>query len=326
MQTNRPQGLQRRRLWFQAGFFALFILAPPLDLFRLDLYQGHFIFFGMPWTLGIDPFLAGEISPLEVGINITLFGFIPIASVIAIGVWVSWRFGRLYCGWLCPHFSVVELINKLMLRASGKQSLWEKEPQPELQPDGSIQKPDRRLWPLTWLTALFFAFVWALSLLSYMLPPTELYHNLLHGTLTINQFRFLFIGTAVLFIEFMFARHLFCRFGCAIGLFQSLAWMANNRAMVVGFDKERFALCGSDCNNACDNVCPMRLKPRTIKRRMFTCTECTQCITACEQVQARNSGKSLLHWVQGDKAVEVATGKPPKIESPHADEHMRQDS
>jgi ferredoxin-type protein NapH len=28
----------------------------------------------------------------------------------------------------------------------------------------------------------------------------------------------------------MFARHLFCRFGCAVGLFQSLAWMANPKA------------------------------------------------------------------------------------------------
>jgi ferredoxin-type protein NapH len=28
-------------------------------------------------------------------------------------------------------------------------------------------------------------------------------------------------------LEFALARHLFCRFGCAVGLFQSLAWMAN---------------------------------------------------------------------------------------------------
>ena len=45
---------------FQAGFFALFVLAPPLDLFRLDLTLGHFILFGQAWTLGLDPFLRGE--------------------------------------------------------------------------------------------------------------------------------------------------------------------------------------------------------------------------------------------------------------------------
>lgn len=300
--------LQRRRLLFQISFFLLFVLAPPLDLLRFDLTQGHFYFFGMPWRLGIDALISGDSTPLETGLNIILFGFVPIAVIASTFIWVSWNYGRLYCGWLCPHFSVVELINKMMRRAGGKHSLWDKETLPELQPDGRQQAPNKKFWPLTWLIALFFAFLWSLSLLSYLLPPFELYHNLWNWTLTINQFRFLLVGTCILFIEFMFARHLFCRFGCAVGLFQSLAWMANDKALVVGFDKERSELCSSDCNNACDNVCPMRLRPRTIKRHMFTCTECTQCITACEQVQARNSGKSLLHWVQDEAAIAVAKG------------------
>jgi polyferredoxin len=114
----------------------------------------------------------------------------------------------------------------------------------------------------------------------------------------------------------MFARHLFCRFGCAVGLFQSLAWMANDRAMVVGFERGRAMHCNS-CNNACDNVCPMRLKPRSIKRRMFTCTECAQCISACEQVQAPHQQSGLLEWVEHEPAIAVATGRPhkePRIE------------
>jgi hypothetical protein len=36
-------------------------------------------------------------------------------------------------------------------------------------------------------------------------------------------------ATTVLSLEFLFARHLFCRFGCAIGIFQSFAWMTNKR-------------------------------------------------------------------------------------------------
>lgn len=169
-------------------------------------------------------------------------------------------------------------------------------------------RADARYWLLTVPLAAAFAFLWALSLLTYLLPPFEIYHNLLNASLTGNQARFLGIGTLLLFIDFMFARHLFCRFGCAVGLFQSLAWMGNPRALVVGFDAARARSC-KDCNTACENVCPMRLRPRSIKRRMFTCTECTQCITACEQVQADNPAGGLLHWVDGEQATPVVTGK-----------------
>jgi len=303
--------LQRRRRWFQAGFFALFVLAPPLDLLRLDLTRGHLVFLGRDWTLGIDAFLAGEAASWEAILNLVLRGFLPLFAVAGGLLWVAWRYGRLYCGWLCPHFSVVETINRLMQRASGKPSLWERKRLPEQRPDGRPLQVDRRFWVPTLIAVVGFAFLWALVLLTYLLPPAEIYANLLSGELTRNQSVFLAVGTGAFCIEFLLARHLFCRFACAVGLFQSLAWMANDRAMVVGFDTRRARACQS-CNNACDNACPMRLKPRTLKRRMFTCTECGECISACTQVQGGERTSSLLDWVRDDCARPVVTGRPDK--------------
>lgn len=54
----------------------------------------------------------------------------------------------------------------------------------------------------------------------------------------------------------------------------------------------------------------MRLKPRTIKRKMFTCTECAECISACTQVQHGDPQQSLLRWVEGAEALPVVTGRP----------------
>lgn len=301
--------LQHRRAWFQIGFFVLFVLAPPLDLFRLDLIKGNFILFGHDWTLELADFQQGLIGPLEAAWNLVWRGFLPLAALVVAFIWVSWRFGRLYCGWLCPHFSVVELINGLMRRANGRPSVWERRPLPPQQPDGRVVHPNRWYWIPTVLGVLAFAFLWALTLLTYLLPPFEIYHNLLTGGLTRNQGLFLAVGTLLLAIEFGFARHLFCRFACAVGLFQSLAWMGNDRAMVVGFDTQGAAAC-RDCNNACDNACPMRLQPRTLKRKMFTCTECAECISACTQVQARAGRSTLLRWVEGDRALPVVTGRP----------------
>lgn len=305
-------GLQGRRRLFQATFFVLFVLAPPLDILRIDLTRGHAVLFGMDWTLGIAAFQAGENGAPEAVFNLFWRGFVPLFGTAALFLWLAWRFGRLYCGWLCPHFSVVELINRLMLRASGKPSLWERRPLPRLQADGAMLSARGVYWIPTLLAVFGFAFLWAVVLLTYLLPPAEIYSNLLNAELTMRQGIFITAATVALSIEFLFARHLFCRFGCAVGLFQSLSWMANDRAMVVGFDTGRAALC-RQCNNACDNICPMRLKPRTIKRRMFTCTECAQCVSACDEVQRRDrqsgSGEGLLNWVSGADALPVIDGR-----------------
>ena len=173
-------------------------------------------------------------------------------------------------------------------------------------------------WLPTTLGAVGFAFLWAVALLTYLLPPSEIYGNLAHGALTRNQALFIGVATALLSIEFLFARHLFCRYACAVGLFQSLAWMGNRDAMVVGFETDRARECQA-CNNACDNACPMRLKPRGLKRKMFTCSECAECIAACIQVQARRGKPTLLRWVEGTAAhpiAETTLGERPERAAP----------
>lgn len=304
--------IQKWRSLTQPAFFALFLLAPPLNIFRYDLTQGHFIVLGLDWTLQLDS-LQGDTG--NAAFHVLFLGLLPIVSVAVAFLYIAWRWGRLYCGWLCPHYSVIEIINRLMIRASGKPSIWEKKRLPEIQlyepPEQRIQKPDTRYWIPTLVTVVSFAFIWAVSLLTYLLPPFEIYHNLLHGELTRNQGLFIGIATLVLSLEFLVFRHLFCRYGCAVGLFQSLAWMANRKAMVISFDNERARAC-RDCNNACDNVCPMRLQPRTIKRKMFTCTECGECISACTRVQQFRHDTGLLHWVTGEAAARIS--EPPVSE------------
>lgn len=282
---------QTKRLVSRSAFFLLFLLAPPLDLFRFDLIQNELIFLRHPWTLGMEAFQTGQISSMEMTVNMLLRFFLPLGLVVGVGIYVSWKWGRVYCGWLCPHFSVVELINALMRRASGKLSIWDKNKLPESQKDGKNIEPANAWWIVTVLTVFLFSFMWAVVLLTYLLPPADIYSNLISFSLTRNQFIFISVATALLVIEFTFARHLFCRFGCAIGLFQSLVWMGNKQAMVVSFDRKSAKEC-SECDNSCEHACPMRLKPRGTKRHMFTCTQCMQCIESCENVQSLVADKT----------------------------------
>jgi polyferredoxin len=301
---SRP-ALQRYRVLAQIGFFALFTLTPIFDLFRYDLIERHAYFLTIPWHLGIDDLIAGRVAGGTAAVNLIFYLFLPILGVGALIIGVAWKWGRLYCGWLCPHFSVVETINRLMLFATGKHSLWDKNKTPPWEPDGSPAPRDSRYWFAVIPVAIGFAFAWAVVGLTYLMPPFHVYSGLVNFSLYRGEVIFLAAATTVLTLEFLFARHLFCRYACAVGLFQSFAWMGNNKAMVVGFERERLTDCATCLNgngSACDAVCPMRLKPRNVKRWMFACTQCGQCISACGTVNRNNLQGQLLRWVADDDA------------------------
>ena len=299
--------IQRLRRATQVGFFVLFLLAPALNLLRFDLSEAQLWFLGVRWTLGIDALRAGEIDATQAGLNLVLRALLPLVVLAGSFLWVAYRYGRLYCGWLCPHFSMVESLNNLLHRACGKLSVWDAVPVVR----AGVQ-PHRGWWPLFAVSCLVAAFTWAITLLTYLLPPATIWGGLLTGTLTPNQTRFLVVGTVVFFIEFALARHLFCRFGCAVGLFQSLAWMANPRSLVVAFDRGQARDCKTcqselpqqnGTGNACDSQCPMRLKPRNIKRRMFSCVQCGQCLQACDTTQQAQARQPNLTWKVGVDAL-----------------------
>ena len=301
---SKPR-LQRYRVLAQIGFFALFALTPVFDLFRYDLTEKHAYFLTFQWHLGIDDLIAGRVEPRTAAVNLILYLFLPLLGTLALIIGIAWKWGRLYCGWLCPHFSVVETINRLMLMATGKHSLWDRNTTPPWEPDGTPTPRDPRYWFLVVPVAIGFAFAWAVVGLTYLMPPFQVYHGLLNFSLYRGEVIFLSAATTVLTLEFLFARHLFCRYGCAIGIFQSFAWMVNKKAMVVGFERKRLTDCAACLNghgSACDAVCPMRLKPRNVKRWMFACTQCGQCISACATVNRNNPQGQLLRWVGNDAA------------------------
>ncbi len=95
------QRLQHRRLVAQMGFFILFCLAPVFDLLRYDLSTGHAWFLGMPWHAGLEAFSRGETDALGAAGNVLLRVFLPLLGTGAALLYVAWRWGRLYCGWLC---------------------------------------------------------------------------------------------------------------------------------------------------------------------------------------------------------------------------------
>lgn len=305
---GRAGRLQRMRRLTQGAFFVLFVVAPVFDLFRYDLTQGHAWILGQEWHLGLDALIAAHSGGLALVKAVLERLLLPVVAVAVVFLAIAWRWGRIYCGWLCPHFSVVETINRAMSMASGRPSIWDRAPQPQRHPDGQPIRTDARWWFVTVPLAVGFAAAWAVVLLTYLMPPLDVYRGLWQLSLSRNEWIFIAAATTVLSVEFLFARHLFCRYGCAVGLFQSLAWMSNRNAMVIGFARPRAADCATCFASsgpgqaACETACPMRLKPRVQKAQMFTCTQCAQCNAACATVHRDNREGALLNWVDGDAA------------------------
>ena len=111
--------LQKWRQVTQGGFFLLFLTAPALNLLRFDLSETQLWFFGQRWSLGIDALAHGQVDATTAALQIILRAFVPAVLFIAVFLGVAYRYGRLYCGWLCPHFSMVEGLYTLLHRACG---------------------------------------------------------------------------------------------------------------------------------------------------------------------------------------------------------------
>jgi len=279
----------------QTGFYLLFLIAPLLNIFRFDILEGHFIIFGHAWMFGLE---SSEFECLDTSHsvrNVLLNFILPLLIVIITTGLIVWKYGRLYCGWLCPHFSVVETINRLMLKHLNRITFWEK-PATEV----------RQVLP--WLLVLsicfLIAFIWSFVLLGYIYPPRLLTMEIYYFELSFGPSLFLLVMTIILTFDFFFARHLFCKYGCSLGIMQSFVWMANNKSMVVGLDKSRAHLCQS-CDSECDKACPMRLPVRSIKRSKFTCTQCGICLNACDEAQSDNPEGRLIHWVSNEEAIAI---------------------
>ncbi len=170
MKVLKQQLLRRTS---QTAFFALFALAPVFDLLRYDLTRHHAYLLTFPWHLGIGILQAKGDDPLPAIVNLATNLFIPLVLLGLLLVGVAWKWGRLYCGWLCPHFGVVEALDRLMLIASGKKSLWAQKPDLARQSDGRPIDRDGRAWPLLIALAITTAFTWALIGLSYLMPPLK---------------------------------------------------------------------------------------------------------------------------------------------------------
>lgn len=277
-----------RSLLTQPLFWGLVFLGPQLDVFRVDMIHQRLVFAGQHL-----PFEFEHLMWLPIGFY---------AVVILIGI-VSFIWGRLFCGWTCPHNTLTEWTRPIRAMLG---ETWGREDKPKWM-KRLIRRYPHSQELLMWaspMVALPITFALSVLLSCYVVPPDYVWAQYASGkphiALVWGHGLFTLIGLFLLY-----AGHDFCRTCCPYGMAQSISAYHENsrwRPMEIFFSGDKASQCKT-CQ-ACQIVCPVALDPREgtlsgtdLKVGQFDgCFNCGECIDACKFVHSFRQNPGLLSF------------------------------
>jgi len=268
---------QRRAM--QIATILIAILIPVTGLFRIDPIAGAFVVIDRQiwWA---DFFIV--------------FGF---WLVLASGLVLLYStVGTAFCGWSCPQNSLSEWANHLTRKLLGKRA--------EVSLDGEAMKVGRSKnkwinWTVLGVSFFVVAMFFALIPMFYFYSPAVIWSFVTFQQderLADSLHYIYFIFVLVIFLDIAFIRHFWCRFMCIYKVWQH--GFKTQQTLHVAYDSMRADLC-EKCN-FCVTQCFLDLDPR--KTDIYdTCINCGECITACNNLQARKGQRGLLSFKIGDQ-------------------------
>lgn len=271
------QRLHWQRRAAQWGFIILAILVPVSGLFRIDPVAGAFVVLDRQiwWS---DFFLV--------------FGcWLVLASALVV---VYSSVGTAFCGWACPQNSLAEWADHMTRRLLGKRAA--------VALDGEkmrVAGAKNRLlnWLVLGVLLLLPSMLFALVPLFYFYEPGVIlsFITLRDDARLAPSLHYIYtIFTLVFFVDAAFIRHFWCRFMCVYKVWQH--GFKTRQTLHVAYDSSRAEECAR-CN-LCVTSCFIDIDPRATDI-YDTCINCGECVTACNNLQARKGKPGLLRFTMG---------------------------
>jgi polyferredoxin len=286
-----------RRLVSHLAILSVLFLGPSVRLWGVDVITQRLFWLGASYPLG------------------QVWFWIPIAFFAGLFLitFSSWLFGRLFCGWVCPHNILTELTRGIRYLCH----LDDQEP---------ISKRLQRFRTKTptWLSLgvgisaavgvpVFMSFLLA----SWFVPVATVgamwQSGAPHIALVGAQGLFTLVG-----IFLLLCGHRFCKTCCPYGMGQSISAYQGGKFRPMEIQFVGPTSQETDCGpcRACQTVCPVQIDPRGATPEQplqvgefLGCWNCGECIDACRLVHPQ-SATSLLTFKTPYLSPQQSAGKP----------------
>ena len=206
--------------------------------------------------------------------------------VVMLGVWglvaVSFLYGRLWCGWVCPQTLASDFADSLRARLDRKFR-------------ARSSARGKRVSSALWVAVLVaMAFGTGLMLACYWLAPATVWHGAIHPLADLPAAATVYGIASVLAADMLWLRRKFCSHLCPYGPLMSL--FADRNTLAVRYLDER----DDDCIQCgkCVTDCPMGID---IKKGVgqVDCIGCGECADACNDVLGRRGKTGLIEFRYG---------------------------
>ncbi len=197
-------------------------------------------------------------------------------------------FGRLWCGWACPHSVFLEQVFRRLERLFEGPAIQQRklDSMAWTKPEKLVRRGGKLI------VFLLISAIIAHFFLAYFISIPQLWSWIGQGPFAHPQaFAFVTIATGIIFFNFSWFREQLCLMICPYGRLQSA--LVDDDTMVIGYDEKRGEPRGKsnkepekfgDCINCyrCVQVCPTGIDIR--QGLQIECIGCANCIDACNEV------------------------------------------
>lgn len=196
---------------------------------------------------------------------------VAVIVLIILFTFITHVFGRVWCGWLCPQTVISDFT--AFIDSTRK--------------NGTLYKFG------SYALILLLSVLVAVSLIWYFVTPYDFIPELLAGRLGTVTWGFWITLTIILFLNFAFLRHTWCKTICPYAMLQNV--MFDKNTLIIELDPARAEEC-INCS-ACVKVCPTEMDIRNDFDA--ACINCAECIDACNRIMTRCHKKGLIRYAFG---------------------------